>query len=96
MLFFKKKNDELIYYDLKIILKSCQVEIAKVYFSIMGGKKDVQKQKNVIVGMNKMVRKRVAKKVMIKYIPEIRFIFDETPQRAQNIERILRKIREET
>ena len=74
---------------------SMDLGIAKVYFSVMGGKKDIQKQKNIVMGMNKMVRKKIAEQVMIRYIPKIRFLFDDTPQKAQNVERILRKIREE-
>ncbi len=70
------------------------LSIAKVYFSLIGGKKDIQKQKNTIIQMHKFLRCRLAEEAVLRYIPKIQMIYDDTPEKAQHLEMIFKKIRD--
>lgn len=72
---------------------SLDMSIARVYFSLLGGKKSIQKQKNIIIYMHKHLRRRLAEKIVLRYIPKIRMIYDETPEKAQKLELIFNEIR---
>ena len=65
---------------------------AHVYFSVIGGKMKRDKQIHVLEKMGKHLRHLLASAVILKYIPRIRMIYDETPAKAQKIETILKKI----
>ncbi len=73
---------------------SADLSTARVYYSLMGGDKNLEKQKNIVVNMNKYLRFRLAEKIELKYTPKINMFYDDTPQKAQKIERILKKIRD--
>lgn len=74
---------------------SMDLGIARVYFSLIGGEKDITKQKNIIIQMHKHLRHRLAEKIVLKYIPKIQMIYDETPEKAQKLDKIFNEIRRE-
>ncbi len=68
---------------------------ARVYFSVLGS--DQQKADSA-KGMRraaKYIRGLIAERMHLRYVPTLRFEFDETPERAQRIERLLRQEAEE-
>ena len=76
------------------VTASNDLRFAKVYFSIVGGQKKPEKQRNIIEKKAKALRKEISGKIILKYMPKLQMIFDETPQRAQRIEILLHKARE--
>jgi ribosome-binding factor A len=74
---------------------SVDLRNARVYYSFIGGKKDIQKQKNIIEQMSKHLRHSLAERVVLKYIPKLQMIYDETPEKAQKLEEVFAKIRRE-
>lgn len=68
---------------------------ARVYFSVLGS--DQQKADSA-KGMRraaKYIRGLIAERMQLRYVPTLRFEFDETPERAQRIEMLLRQEAEE-
>ncbi|MFH1415018.1 MAG: 30S ribosome-binding factor RbfA [Elusimicrobiota bacterium] len=74
---------------------SIDLSIAKVFFSVIGGKRDIQKQKNIILHMNKFLRRRLAEKINLRYTPRIRMTHDDTPEKAHKLEMKFREIEEQ-
>lgn len=74
---------------------SVDLSNARVYYSLIGGEKDIQKQKNIVEQMHKHLRRRLAEKIVLKYIPKLQMIYDDTPEQAQKIEKVFAKIRRE-
>ncbi len=68
------------------------LRVANVYFSIIGGKKRLDKQIHIIENMAKTLRMHLARRIELKYIPALNMKYDKTPQKAQEIEEIIRKI----
>lgn len=69
--------------------------IARIYFSVVG---DDAAKKNTLAGLKSaagFIRKEVGSQLSLRHVPEIQFRFDESLERANTIERLLRQIHEE-
>lgn len=74
---------------------SADLSQAKVYFSMIGGAK---KREQTLAGLNSakgFIRTKLGKRLHIKKVPEITFVFDESVQATARIARILKKLKEE-
>ena len=65
------------------------MQFVKLYFYARDNRDATQKRLDEIT---KMVRFELAKKIDQKYVPEIRFVYDDTLERANRIEQILNSI----
>ena len=65
------------------------MQFVKLFFYCRGNKEATQKRLDEIT---KMVRFALAKKIDQKYVPEIRFVHDDTLERANRIEELLNNI----
>ena len=65
--------------------------VAKVYFTVL----DESKKEDTIKALEhakKYIRGEISKKVDIRHTPELRFIYDESTNYGNNIDRIIDKI----
>ena len=65
------------------------MQFVKLFFYVRANKDETQKRLDEIT---KMVRFELAKKIDQKYVPEIRFVYDDTLERADRIEELLSNI----
>lgn len=65
------------------------MQFVKLYFYSRADKDATQKRLDEIT---KMVRFELAKRIDQKYVPEIRFVYDDTLERANRIEELLNNI----
>jgi len=65
------------------------MQFVKLFFYTSNNAKAVQKRLDEIT---KMVRFLLAQKINQKYVPEIRFVYDDTLERADRIEQLLNSI----
>lgn len=65
------------------------MQFVKLFFYAHGDKIATQKRLDDIT---KMIRFSLAKKIDQKYVPEIKFIYDDTLEKADRIESLLKKI----
>ncbi len=81
-----------------VTITGCEVTsdlgLARVYYTYMGDEdlKDVQKNLEVA---SPYLRTVLASRIELRHTPELRFIFDDSIEYGQNIERILNEIRDE-
>ncbi|MGD9495106.1 MAG: 30S ribosome-binding factor RbfA [Armatimonadota bacterium] len=64
---------------------------ARVYVSVLG---DEQHKRDTMRGIRragKFIRGQIAERMELRYVPELRFELDETAERAQRIEQLLRE-----
>lgn len=64
---------------------------ARVYYSVIGSEEEKRESSRGIRRAAKYIRGLIAERMELRYVPTLRFEFDETPQRAQRIERLLRE-----
>jgi len=68
---------------------------ARVYFSVLGDEQEKRDSARGIRRAAKFIRGRIAERVELRYVPTLRFVLDETAERAQRIEMLLRREAEE-
>jgi len=68
---------------------------ARVYFSVLGDEQEKRDTARGIRRAAKFIRGRIAERVELRYVPTLRFVLDETAERAQRIEMLLRQEAEE-
>ncbi|MFH0731331.1 MAG: 30S ribosome-binding factor RbfA [Candidatus Omnitrophota bacterium] len=74
---------------------SADLRHAKVYFTSMGDDKQIKDTAETLNSAAGYIRKLLGKRMLIKFIPEIKFIFDDTIQQNEKIDKALDKIRRE-
>lgn len=68
---------------------------AKVFFSVLGDTKQVQDSIKGLLRARKYLNARLAERIELRYIPKIRFVYDETAAKAQEMAETLRREQEE-
>lgn len=68
---------------------------AKVYFSVMGGKEERLESRKGLESARNFMRKTVSKELKLHHVPEFRFIYDDSLDKAIAIEEALKEIKEQ-
>ena len=66
-----------------------------VYYSILGSERQRASASKALERASPYLRQVLRKRVTLKMIPQIKFIYDETPQKAARIDKVLLKIEAE-
>ncbi|MBI4655492.1 MAG: 30S ribosome-binding factor RbfA [Elusimicrobia bacterium] len=66
-----------------------------VFFSVFGTDDEKRRSERILTESTGFIRQFCKKRLRLKIIPEISFKFDNTPEKASRIERILNDIRAE-
>lgn len=72
------------------------LSIAKIFFSVVGSEEDIQNTTAGLRSASGFIRKEVGAHLKLRHVPEIKFQFDDSLERANTIERLLRQIHEES
>lgn len=68
---------------------------ARVYFSVLGTEQEKMDSVRGVRRAAKYIRALIAQRLELRYVPTLRFELDDTPERAQRIELLLRQEAEE-
>ncbi|MHB0996271.1 MAG: ribosome-binding factor A [Elusimicrobiales bacterium] len=70
-------------------------KVLYVFYSVLGSEEE-RKRKELLLAANVWdIRSALFKRLRLKVVPEIVFKFDDTPEKASHIEKLLNKIRSE-
>ena len=72
-----------------------ELDYANVYISSLGGKEDAEEMLNGLRNAGGFIRYSLSQEIELRSMPQLRFFWDDTPERADRIEEILSEIREE-
>src|SRR3972149_3086722 len=67
---------------------------AKVYFSQIGTAADKEKSSQGLNSASGFIRRSLAKSLDLRHIPKITFLFDDSLEYAERIERVIREMKE--
>ncbi|HBG45464.1 MAG TPA: 30S ribosome-binding factor RbfA [Deltaproteobacteria bacterium] len=67
---------------------------AKVYFSQIGSDADKEKSRQGLTSASGYVRRSLAKRLDLRHIPKVMFLFDDSLEYAEKIERVIREMKE--
>ncbi len=71
------------------------LQLAKIYFSSMDDEIDSGLCTQLLTKASGFFKKEIAEAHLLRRIPEIRFIYDDTGKKASNLESLLKKISED-
>lgn len=71
------------------------LKAAKVFYSLLGTEEEKENVQEVFTSSQKYIRVRLRKRLRLKYIPEISFVYDDTPEKASRVFAILEKLDQE-
>jgi len=65
---------------------------ATLYYSVLGSAEQLEATTKGLLRARKFINRELGERLAMKYTPTLRFVLDETAERAQRIERVLRDI----
>ena len=72
-----------------------ELDYANVYVSSLGGHEDAEEILTGLQNASGFLRFNLSQEIELRKMPELRFAWDNTPERADRIEELLAEIREE-
>ena len=100
---FQEVISEILYKEVKnpdlkfVTITGCEItndlSFCKVYFTVLG--KDTNEIKKELDNAASFIRGEISKRVEIRHTPELRFIFDESIEYGEKIEKIINEINKE-
>jgi ribosome-binding factor A len=71
---------------------SDDLKLAKVYFSVMGGEDDRQRNLEGLNSAKGYIKREMGKRIHLRYMPDIIFKYDPSVDYADQIDRLIREI----
>ena len=68
------------------------LQIAKIYLSFLENKLPVEEVINIFISKHNLIRFHLGNKLRLKFIPQVRFYYDDSIEHAQHIDSLLKKI----
>ena len=69
------------------------LKIAKVYISFYNNKKTDKELMQLIINKRKLIRYYLGREISLRYIPELRFNYDDSAEQSDNINKLMSKIK---
>jgi ribosome-binding factor A len=71
---------------------SDDLRIAKVYYSVFGGEREREESYEGLESATGYIKRELGRRVRLKYMPEITFLFDDSLEYGAHIEELLRDV----
>ena len=71
------------------------LKIAKIYISFLENKKRVDELMQNLIDKKKLIRHYIGLEMELRYIPELRFYYDNTMEHAEKIDKLINKIHQD-
>ncbi|MCD6185951.1 MAG: 30S ribosome-binding factor RbfA [Deltaproteobacteria bacterium] len=71
------------------------LKTARIYFSISGGKQNIKNAVNGFESAKGYLKRTLAEKLGLRYMPDIKFFYDETFDYGSHIDKLLKQINTE-
>jgi len=68
------------------------LKIANIYLSFLENKLPVEEVINIFISKHNLIRFHLGNKLRLKFIPQVRFYYDDSIEHAQHIDSLLKKI----
>jgi ribosome-binding factor A len=73
---------------------SDDLKLARVFFSVLGDETLVEKAQAGLESATGFLKREIGRRAGLRYIPEIRFVYDPSLKTGEHMERIFEKIRQ--
>jgi len=72
---------------------SNDLKMARVYFSIIGEKSDIERAMDGLNSAKGFIKKEIGLRMKLRYVPEIKFVHDPSMETGSHLDRIFEEIR---
>ena len=86
------KNPNMGFITITEVKLTNDLRQAKVYYSVYGSEESRKETTNILKNASSFIRSQIGNKVRLKYTPYIEFLYDQVPEHAAHIEKLLQKI----
>ena len=90
----KVKDDRFKSFNIIDVKAASDLSSAKVYFSIINGNESDVPEIKFLEKFSSMIRSQVASEVVLKKVPKLKFIYDNTLYEANSIDDLLKSLNE--
>ncbi|MFZ0390327.1 MAG: 30S ribosome-binding factor RbfA [Calditrichia bacterium] len=74
---------------------SSDLRVANIYFTVLGDEEKRQQSLEALESGNGFIRSELAPNLKLRFVPELRFFYDDTLDYSQKIESLLKKVKPE-
>lgn len=86
------KDPRIGFVTITKVAVSDDLRMAKVYYSVFGGEQQKEESYEGLESAKGYIKRELGRRVRLKYIPEIHFMFDDSLEYGEHIEELLRGI----
>jgi ribosome-binding factor A len=90
----KVKDPEKGFITLNSVKVSPDLKIASIYYTVLGDEGQKEKSKEVLKKSTGFIRSELSVSIKARFMPELRFFYDDTFEQAQKINALINKIHE--
>ena len=91
----KIRDPKLANVSISRVKLSDDLKYAKVFFTVLGGGKEVQNGENGLRRAKGFIRSHLARTLNLRYTPDLRFMYDETAEKVEEMEKLFQEIADE-
>ena len=87
------KDPRIGFVTITKVALSDDLRIAKVYYSVFGGKEEKEASYQGLESAKGYIKRELGRRVRLKYMPEISFMFDDSLEYGEHIEELLQGVK---
>jgi ribosome-binding factor A len=88
----KVKDPDKGFLTITSVKISPDLKIASIYYTVLGDKQQKDKTKKALDRSNGFIRNELKPSIKSRWLPELRFFYDDTLEQADKINRLINKI----
>ena len=78
-------QSESVYITVTGVTVSADLRNARVYYSVLGGEEESKSARSFLTREAREIRRIVGKRIVLKYLPALEFIYDESMERGAHL-----------
>ncbi|RLB07474.1 MAG: 30S ribosome-binding factor RbfA [Deltaproteobacteria bacterium] len=88
------KDPRIGFITITRVAVSDDLRAAKIYYSVFGGEREKEESFKGLESAKGYIKRELGRRVRLKYMPDITFVFDDSLEYSSHIEELLRGIKE--
>ena len=88
------KDPRIGFVTITTVAVSDDLRTAKVYYSVFGGEQDKEESYKGLESAKGYIKRELGRRMRLKYMPEIIFMFDDSFEYGEHIEELLRDVKD--
>ncbi len=89
------KNQEIGFVTITDVELTPDLKLAKVFFSVYGPPEKQKQTQKILEEATPFFRKEIGGRIQLRFVPQLRFCYDQTAEKAEHVFEILNKLKKE-